>query len=586
MRESFLSSALEHVLGRIRATEAQLRSKAVYGVLALSIIGLSQIAIAQPPLELAGVVKDTAGIVMPEVTVQATNQASGKTLRTATDNSGRYRFEDIVPGSWNVSFSGNGFDTSDKTVQLDKQSVAFNVTLATSALAAAQGGQQMPPMSGMPGMAQPSAEPVPQTDEGLTEAQMSDPRAVFAYIRGLEQRIRDLESNTVLSEPETRVRRVEVYVDENSNEYDHPVPGARPVVTYQRERVYRRQTINEKIEEAFADYADKSVMVGVSAAIMPQGSFQAEGPTGPAAKKAYYLGSADLFFTARVAQYTTFFADIVGLTGPTPDAEIQGLTLLNSYTARLVTQNQVNVREAWLRTELFRQSLVITAGRLDLANYFDRNAVANDETSQFLSDALVNNPVLGLASNGVGVSVAYDSKRTFTARAAFQQNNPQGPNLNSSIISFAEIGYFLRPPGLQGGNYRLWVRTDNTVGGHKNATGLSFDQKITDNFSLFGRFGYGYVSNAVQDGNMLFYSGGFQLQKRLVFFPGDTWGIGFAQTNLTSGLARESLAEWYYDFLLTERLRLSPRIQFVRELRVGAPTTTYLLPGMRLQAAF
>ena len=36
------------------------------------------------------------------------------------------------------------------------------------------------------------------------------------------------------------------------------------------------------------------------------------------------------------------FADIVGLSGAPPDAEIKGLTLLNSYTARLVRQNEVN----------------------------------------------------------------------------------------------------------------------------------------------------------------------------------------------------------------------------------------------------
>ena len=74
--------------------------------------------------------------------------------------------------------------------------------------------------------------------------------------------------------------------------------------------------------------------------------------------------------------------------GAPPDAEIPSLTLLNSYTARLVHQNEVNLREAWLRTELFSQKLALSAGRLDLTNYFDRNATANDETTQFISDAL------------------------------------------------------------------------------------------------------------------------------------------------------------------------------------------------------
>ena len=59
-----------------------------------------------------------------------------------------------------------------------------------------------------------------------------------------------------------------------------------------------------------------------------------------------------------------------------PTARFPSLTLLNGYTARLVNQNELNLREAWLRTEFFGQRLALTAGRLDLTNYFDHNAVA------------------------------------------------------------------------------------------------------------------------------------------------------------------------------------------------------------------
>src|SRR6185503_13200280 len=61
----------------------------------------------------------------------------------------------------------------------------------------------------------------------------------------LEQRLTDLESSAVLSEPETRVKKIDVWVDGNGNEHDEPVAGTTKTTTYQRERVYRRQTINE-----------------------------------------------------------------------------------------------------------------------------------------------------------------------------------------------------------------------------------------------------------------------------------------------------------------------------------------------------
>jgi hypothetical protein len=90
-------------------------------------------------------------------------------------------------------------------------------------------------------------------------------------------------------------------------------------VTYQRERVYRRQTINEKIEEALADAEEHRVKVGVSAAITPQFANQNRGEPTQADGHAYRLASADLFFTAGIAQNTMFFADIVGLSGTPPD---------------------------------------------------------------------------------------------------------------------------------------------------------------------------------------------------------------------------------------------------------------------------
>jgi carbohydrate-selective porin OprB len=154
---------------------------------------------------------------------------------------------------------------------------------------------------------------------------------------------------------------------------------------------------------------------------------------------AYELASADLFFTAGIAQNTMFFADVVGLSGPPPDLELGTLTLVNGYSARLVNQNQLNLREAWLRTELFSNKLALTAGRLDLTNYFDHNVAANDETSQFISDALVNNPALGLAENGAGVSVVFDPKNGFNFKLGFQQSSSWQRALSDSIYTLAEL---------------------------------------------------------------------------------------------------------------------------------------------------
>src|SRR3970282_1602875 len=119
--------------------------------------------------------------------------------------------------------------------------------------------------------------------------QNADREELLRRIDELEQRLDDLESTAVMSEPETRVRRIEVWVDENGVEYDEPQPGTRSVVTYQRERAFRRQTINEKIEEALDAGGSRSVAVGVDAAIVLQNVQQTGGPDADADGNNYEL---------------------------------------------------------------------------------------------------------------------------------------------------------------------------------------------------------------------------------------------------------------------------------------------------------
>ena len=498
----------------------------------------------------SGTVRNSNGIAGADETVTATSADNGAQFTAVTDAQGRYAFGALPMGKYNLSVESAGLTTFRQTgveVAADRM-LQVDITLDP-----ASGGQ----------------------------AGANDRQELLQRIATLEQRINDLESSTVLSEPETRVKRVEVFVDANGNEHDQPVPGTRRAVTYQRERVYRRQTINEKIEEALEDAANRSVRLGVDAAIATQVAGRTEGSEGTANAHAYQLASADLFFTAGLAQYTLFFADIVGLSGSPPDAEIHSLTLLNGYTARLVRQNELNLREAWLRTELFGQRLALTAGRLDLTNYFDKNSAANDESTQFLSDALVNNQMLGLAVNGTGVAAEFDAKTGFRLKFGFQQSNTDATNLSESMYTLTEAGYTMTPFSLPEGTYRVWFRTDNTSAPIKKAVGLSLDQKVTPNISLFGRYG----SQDVDGGRDHYYSAGVGVQNGLVFSPLDSWGIGYAQMDRLSG-DTEKLTEGYYNFHLTDRLRLSLHLQHVLDAPGADNKFGYLLPGVRLQAAF
>jgi len=475
---------------------------------------------------------------------------------------GTFAVPQVPPGQYVLQVDAPGFERSSQQVTMPTTQT-FNVKLDVLEI--------------------PGAEAAATTPAGQTDNQ-----AMQAQIAALEQRVRDLEASTVYSQPETRTRKTTVYIDKNNNIYDKPREGAKQTVTYQRERVYRRQTIDEKIQQALDEQGKNSVSVGVNAAIAPQGVFQIKGEKTEADRHAYQLASADLFFTAHVAQHTVFFADVVGLSGPPPDLETGGLTLLNGFTARLVRQNELNLREAWLRTEVFSQKLSLVAGRLDLTNYFDHNAAANDETRQFLSDALVNNPTLNLAVNGSGFAAIYDPKGGFVFKVGIQQSKTEATNLSQSLYSLGEVGYIARLPRLGEGGYRVWFRNNNNEQDpeifrptYRSGYGVSLDQKLAPQVTWFGRYG----STQADIKRDHFYSGGLQFANGAGFYPGDVWGVGYAQYDLGTG-PKERLTEGYYNFALSEKFRLSFHLTHVLEKKPGQETVGYLVPGIRLQASF
>ena len=73
---------------------------------------LATAASAQQASGIAGVVRDSAGLPMPGVTVEAASPVLIEKVRTAvTDGNGRYQIVDLRPGAYTVTFTLTGFNT-------------------------------------------------------------------------------------------------------------------------------------------------------------------------------------------------------------------------------------------------------------------------------------------------------------------------------------------------------------------------------------------------------------------------------------------------------------------------------------------
>jgi outer membrane receptor protein involved in Fe transport len=75
------------------------------------LFALSSVALAQSTATLQGVVTDTSNAAIPNATVLIHNQGTGVDVTTKTDQSGDYVMPGLLPGSYTVTISANGFQS-------------------------------------------------------------------------------------------------------------------------------------------------------------------------------------------------------------------------------------------------------------------------------------------------------------------------------------------------------------------------------------------------------------------------------------------------------------------------------------------
>ncbi|UCD48595.1 MAG: carbohydrate porin [Phycisphaerales bacterium] len=271
--------------------------------------------------------------------------------------------------------------------------------------------------------------------------------------------------------------------------------------------------------------------------------------------------------------------------------------------------------ELWFEQALFDRTLLFRFGKIDLAGgfecrgceaAFDGNKYANDETTQFLNGALVNNPTIPFPDRTLGLALFGSPAEAWhlgLAVAARDDEDTSWGSANDGVFAILE-GTFLPRYEWVGpmaeGQYRAGVwysadRNNDAVGGDQRGVYLSASQPVwcregnsedSRALSLFARAGWTDGPGAeLAD----FWSFGAQYQGLWNPDGSDVLGIGLARGNFVHAsdpdapVGSETVWELYYNMPITSEIVLSPSVQYIIDPGGDHGGKDALVLGLRLQ---
>ena len=259
------------------------------------------------------------------------------------------------------------------------------------------------------------------------------------------------------------------------------------------------------------------------------------------------------------------------------------------------------ITELWYEQSMFDGKFLFMVGKIDLTGGFERSdhpiafdssVFANDETSQYLNSALVNNPTIPFPVYALGVAGYYspiegcylsagmvdaqNDLRETGFRTTFHGEDyffyiletgvtPQLDSLNGSLQGAYRIGFWNDPQPKANSDAAKTYRDD--IGFY-----LSCDQMLAkenpdlnDSQGLGAFIRYGYADSKKNDISN-FWSVGFQYQGLMESRDDDIIGAGYAHGIFSNSASTtypedyENAFELYYSAQLTPWLNISPSI--------------------------
>ncbi len=379
-------------------------------------------------------------------------------------------------------------------------------------------------------------------------------------------------------------------------------------------KIDKQEQVIAEHESTFEELGDiKSVISGleisVGATSVVQGTIGNDDNIGHDDTDATY--SVDIEITSAIGEHGTALLYLEGGEGNGIYDEMFGF---NGYNADAPGDDaDLQISEIWYEHSFADDMVVATIGKMDVTRWFDGNAVASDECSQFLADVFVNNIAVEFPDYAYGARVTISPAEMFDIGLVAVDADSDFEDIADENFLMAEIG--LKPKfGELQGNYRVygWHNSGNKVefddlddmreDGY--GIGLSLDQQITDAVTAFARYGW-------QDDDIYAieqaWSVGFQVAGSLWGRDDDMFGMAYGQSHtgddyrdsvraVRSWLGRrigalgtepsERTFEAYYRFQLNDHIAISPDIQVATDMLGLENVDTVTLLGIRAQLDF
>ncbi|ELS32738.1 MULTISPECIES: iron uptake porin [Pseudanabaena] len=231
-------------------------------------------------------------------------------------------------------------------------------------------------------------------------------------------------------------------------------------------------------------------------------------------------------------------------------------------------------------------------------DHIDTNSFANDESADFASTFFINNPLMVLVNGqtgGAGAAIDWNiGKSSFTARALYLAGNGAQAATNGVTNgglfgdAYQLTGELEFAPKNANGDKPFAIKLQYTNGAvnnaNVNAAGVNLEWKFTKGIAVFGRYGFGTIDNrgigattaaytrTLFTGTNTTTAGNLSPQTWMaglafpdLFKEGAMAAIAVGQPFIDSnvGNASQTNLEAFYNFPVTNNIRITPDVQFI-----------------------